>query len=112
MSDEKEQEKLKVGDPLSVTKKSKVDGPQAGDPVDLSQEDVTPITREPIKKVNANDWDNQGVSQLYDQLTTLENRLMYARQLGHADMIKQLEKGIARLRSQINSKDTGEIRLI
>ena len=110
MSEEKE--KPDVGQPLPVTRPAVDHGPKAGAPVDLAEEDITPITREKIKQVNSTQWDGLNIAQLYEQLNTLENRLTYARSIAHQDMIKQLNKGIAQLRLLINQKTDDEIKLI
>lgn len=107
-----EEQKEKIGTPLPVTRKSVDTGPKTGDPVNVAEEDVTPITREKIKSVDATDWDNLNIAQLYEQLNTLEKRLFYAQSIGHQEMINQLNRGLVRLRALIHTKTDDEIKLI
>lgn len=109
---EEEKQKEKIGQPLPVTRPGLDQGPKVGDPVDLATEEVTPITREEIKSVDANDWSQLNIAQLYEQLNTLEKRMEYARSIGHQDMMTQLSRGITRLRALIHTKTDDEIKLI
>lgn len=110
MSDK--EEKQQIGKPLPVTRNEEAIGPKIGPPVDLSKEDITPITREKIKKVNAGKWSDLNASQLHVQLDTLNSRLAYARQIGHDDMIRQLLPGIVQLEEIIRQKSGDEIKLL
>lgn len=105
-------EKQTVDKPIPVTQSPIKTGPDVGKPVNLDQEDITPITRKKIQKVNSRDWENQTVSKLYDQLSTLRSRHAYAAQIGHHDMMKQLEAGIKRLEQVISSKRPTEETII
>lgn len=76
------------------------------DPVEL-----TPITKQPINQVHSDRWQEMTVSELWEERITLNNRLTYALQIGHADMIKQLNMGIKFLDQLIQSKTTTTERL-
>lgn len=64
----------------------------------------TPITQQDIPKVEATEWKDDSLTQLYEQLTTLENRRMVVAQMGKFDMVRQIEAGIAHLRTVIQAK--------
>ena len=85
--------------------------PKHGDPVDV-EGDITPITRQPVEKVDAGEWEAMGVSQLHEQLLIMEKRLLYARQIGHDEMTTQLIRGINLLRGLIHLKTPDELKLI
>jgi len=106
------EEKQDIGKPIPVLKKQPDQGPQVGPAVDISKEDVTPITRKEIKKVKATDWADLNLTQLHTQLDTLLNRLHYANTIGHQDMINQLTRGITQLRLIIKKKSDEDTRLI
>ena len=77
-------------------------------------DDITPITKKPILQVDANNWSKLSITELWEQRTTISNRLDYALQLGHTDMIKQIRMGLNTLDQIIaersaNSEDTGLI---
>lgn len=108
MSDEKQT----VDKPLSVTQKVTPTGPDTGPAVRVDEEKITPVTRKEIKKINATEWDRLSVTKLYEQLSVLRSRLAYAHQIGHAEMAKQLQNGIARLEETIRSKKPTEETII
>ena len=112
MSDEKE-DKQTLNKPIPVLKKDTTIGPKVGDPVDVGPDaDITPITREEIKKVKSTEWADLNLSQLHTQMDTMQNRLHYARTIGHQDMINQLLRGIAQLQLIIKQKSDQEHKLI
>lgn len=102
------EEKQTVDKPLPVTQKHTPTGPNTGPAVKLDDEDVTPITRKKIQKVNASEWSSASVSKLYEHLSVLRSRLAYAQQIGHAEMAKQIQNGITRLEETIRSKKPNE----
>jgi len=77
-------------------------------------DDITPITHQPVENVNANQWSNISLSDLWDERIVLENRLNYALQIGHTEMIQQLQSGIIRLDAVIQhrTETSGEDRLL
>lgn len=85
--------------------------PKHGDPVSV-EGDITPITRQKVEKVDAGEWEAMSVSQLHEQLLTMENRLLYVRQIGHDEMTTQLIRGINLLRGLIHLKTPDELKLI
>ncbi len=110
MSDE--EEKQDIGKPIPVLKKDTTIGPKVGPPVDLQDGDITPITREEIKKVKSTDWADLNLSQLHTQMDTLQKRLHYARTIGHEEMITQLTRGINQLQLILRKKSDEDTRLI
>lgn len=108
MSDKKETIR-----PTTIVSKTnpKADEPKIGKPVDVNS-DITPITRQPIPSVDAADWDNMNIIQLQEQLSTLEQRLLYAQQFGHSSMLTPLEQGINQLRTIIILKTPDDLKLI
>lgn len=72
---------------------------------------ITPISREEIEQVNSDEWSKLTLSELYDQLATLENR-KYACMQYSPLMVKDIERGIARIRAIINLKHGNEVKLL
>lgn len=75
---------------------------------------VTPITKQPVEQIDAEDWDNLNVSQLWDQRAVLVERMNYVAANCGPHVSVQLQRGIARLDALIESKHkaNGEINLI
>ena len=67
-------------------------------------DDITPISKQPIQQVHADKWSDMSITELWEQRTTINNRLDYALQLGHADMIKQIQRGLLQLDQLIESR--------
>ena len=66
--------------------------------------DVTPTLRKPIDQVDASDWPNLSSSELWDQRTTLQQRLVYAHQSAHPEIAKQIQNGIDTIDAILRSK--------
>ena len=66
---------------------------------------VTPVSREPIEDVDASQWNTLPTMKLQQQMVILNKRLQAAHCSSNLDIIKQLEKGIARLQFIINERD-------
>jgi len=66
--------------------------------------DITPISREPIDKIDASEWENLSFEKLTDQYTMLQTRIERARTMGRPDLIKPMERGAAYLLQLINEK--------
>lgn len=56
--------------------------------------DVTPITRQPIDKVNAGDWGKMTVSELHKQRDILQQRYYRALQSGLGSGANTIQAGI------------------
>ena len=56
--------------------------------------DVTPTLREPITKVDANDWSEMTASELWEQKSTLMTRMAYAQQMYNPQITAQIQRGI------------------
>lgn len=92
-------------------KNDKPDEPKAGDPVDVNS-NLTPITRQQVDDVFADQWEKMSVSQLHNQLHIMENRLLYAQSLGKEEIYQQVLAGVNRLKSIIIQKTPDEIKLV
>ena len=66
--------------------------------------DVTPITHQPIQKVDADKWSEMTLSELHEQKTVLDSRLLQAIQCDHPEMVTQIHRGIEILIQLIGSK--------
>ena len=74
--------------------------------------EVTPITRKKIHNVDARNWSEMTLTELYDQLSVLESRRIQLYEIGQSPMAQQLEKGIAALQQVIKAKSDGMPRLM
>ena len=74
--------------------------------------EVTPVTRQRINNVDAKQWKDMNLTELYDQLAVLESRRIKLYEIGQGPMAEQLEKGIAMLQAVIKAKDDGLPRLM
>lgn len=81
------------------------EGPKAGPPVDVNG-DITPITRQEVPQVDATQWSDMNAAQLTNQLSILEKRLNFARQIGHQEMATQITRGIIQLQVLIQKAAT------
>lgn len=66
--------------------------------------DVTPTLRKPIDQVDASDWPKLSSAELWDQRTTLQQRLVYAHQSAHPEIAKQIQSGIDMIDAILRSK--------
>ena len=73
---------------------------------------VTPITRQAIRTVDAGEWTTLTLTELYDQLATLDSRRIQLYDIGQPMVAQQVEQGIAQLQSVIKSKTDGMPRLL
>jgi hypothetical protein len=96
---------------VAKEKKDRPDEPKVGDPVDVNS-NLTPITRQEVHEVTADQWDKMSVPQLHDQLHIMENRLLYAQSLGHDDLYKQVLAGVNVLKALIIQRTPDEIKLV
>lgn len=55
---------------------------------------VTPITRQKIEQVTPTDWQEMGITALWDERIVLDNRMMLAYQSGHAEIARQIQHGL------------------
>ena len=74
--------------------------------------EVTPITRKKIHTVDADTWPELTLTELYDQLSILEQRRIQLYEIGQGPMAQQIEAGIKRLNLIIKAKDDGMPRLM
>ena len=71
-----------------------------------SDSDLTPITRQPIDKVNTTNWKDMSIAELWDQRSILEKRRISALGIGRGDIAQQIEKGIAAIDAVIRSRSS------
>jgi len=64
----------------------------------------TPSGKE-VELVDATEWMNMSVTQLFDQRITLNNRYGLASQYGGPAMLKQIQTGIAQIDAIIKYKE-------
>ena len=65
---------------------------------------ITPISKEEIVAVSAQDWNNLPITELFDQLATLQNRRIMLLSMHKGDFVAQIEQGIAQLEQVINAR--------
>lgn len=70
-------------------------------PVDIS-DDITPITRKPIDKVDSNQWKEFSEYELFDQLDILTARRDMAYRISKPAVAIEIQKGIDRLTKLLN----------
>jgi hypothetical protein len=66
--------------------------------------DITPITKRPIQAVAGHEWSQMSLSDLHDQLITLQNRYYMMLQMGKGEIADQILMGIKRIESIISQK--------
>lgn len=69
-------------------------------PVDVN-DSITPITGKTIDSVDATQWGNQSLVQLYDQLSTLQNRRYMLLEMGKFDIVGQVDQAISNMQQII-----------
>lgn len=70
--------------------------------------DITPITREKIDAVTPEKWLEMDINMLWDQRIILNNRVVKALQSGHAEIAKQVQKGIHSIDALLEHKAAQE----
>ena len=74
-------------------------------PVEVTEHsDITPISREPIKKVNRNGWEECNTTELHSQLEALVLRKYAALNMSRADIAAKIQQGIDQLQNYILSR--------
>lgn len=71
--------------------------------VDISS-DITPITKQPVPQVTSHEWSGASISELHDQLVTLQNRYYMMLQMGKGDIADQILNGIQQLEALITHR--------
>jgi hypothetical protein len=72
--------------------------------VSVSDGDVTPITRQPIDKVNAEGWGKMTVSELHQQREILQRRYWQAVSAGLLSGAGTIEQGIKNIDTLLEDK--------
>ena len=66
--------------------------------------DLTPITRQPIDKINAAEWEDMPFEALEVQYNMLVKRINLVRSMGRTDLSGQMERGLKFLLQLIEQK--------
>ncbi len=111
MSKEKEEKPvLRPNTIVDIKVPERENDPKVGPPVDVNS-DITPITRKPIAKVMADQWNDMNVMQLHQQLEILQERYLSAQSCGNIEIANQVNRGILQLQLLIHHKTPDEIKL-
>ena len=73
---------------------------------------LTPITRKEIRPVDATQWAEMSLTELYEQKAILESRRLQLYEIEQPAMAQQVEKGIALIDLVIKKKNDGLPRLM
>ncbi len=74
-------------------------------PIDISTDsEITPITHQPINKVDATGWGTLTLTELHEQLDTLQNRYYTALELERYEIATAMQVGLDNLRAYITHK--------
>lgn len=73
-------------------------------PISVSESDKTPITHQPISKVDGQNWSTMSISQLHSELATMRSRLQTLIQMEKNQPAQQLQNGIAMLEMLITER--------
>lgn len=77
-------------------------------PIDVNG-DWTPITKKPIDQIDATQWGEMNIGELWDQRVFLQNRLnLVLNNSGHPDTIKAMQMGLANLDAHIQLKSINQ----
>lgn len=66
--------------------------------------DITPITRQPIDKINALEWEDMPFEALEVQYNMLVKRINLVKSMGRTDLSGQMERGLKYLLQLIEQK--------
>jgi len=72
--------------------------------VDVSNDDITPITHQPILPVDSSEWHNLTIKQLYEQMEILNERMYSVGAMGKVEVVRQIQRGIMQLQATIDAK--------
>ncbi len=70
--------------------------------------DITPVTRQPIDKVNAERWNNMSVSELHQQREILQRRYWQALGAGLITGSGTIDQGIKMIDALLETKGANE----
>lgn len=79
------------------------------DPIDVSISDITPTTHKHIEAITPSSWDSVPVGELYDQLSTLQNRYFAMLEMGKPEIANQINIAVVHLRTVINAREQNKI---
>lgn len=73
-----------------------------------SDSTITPITRQPIDKINAGDWGKMTVSELHKQREILQNRYYRALDAGMLNGANTINAGIKQIDEMLDNMGGGD----
>jgi len=76
--------------------------------VNVTNGDVTPVTRQKIEQVTPDKWHLMDINKLWDQRIILNNRMVMALQSGHGEIAQQVQKGINTIDALLQRKAAEE----
>lgn len=71
-------------------------------------DDITPITKQPIDRVDPTKWETMSLTQLHEQRYILSRRQQMALQVGMVSAAQQIERGIVAITEIINRKGSSD----
>lgn len=74
--------------------------------------DVNPFTGKPIPSVNAHNWQQASITDLWEQMSVLNARLNVVGQMGKLEYIVPLRQAIADLQETIRQRTANNENLI
>ncbi len=73
-----------------------------------SDSTITPVTRQPIDKINANDWGKMSVSELHKQREILQQRYYRALMAGMMTGANTIQAGIKQIDEMLDNMGGGD----
>lgn len=67
-------------------------------------DNITPITHQPIPEIQGHLWTEMNISQLYEQKSILLNRLNYLKMAHQGPIINQMQTAINKVQKIIDDK--------
>lgn len=83
--------------------------PEGGYKIDS---DMNPFTGKPVPSVNAHNWQQASITDLWEQMSVLNARLNAVGQLGKLEYIAPLRTAIAQLQETIRQRTANNENLI
>ena len=67
-------------------------------------ENITPITRQPIGEIDSTQWNTMTLPELIEQHNIINERLIRAQTMGLGHMVEQIQRGLCVLNDLIQKK--------
>jgi len=75
------------------------------------QDNVTPISRRQIDQIDSSLWGEMTETQLHEQLSILQGRIVTAASIGQLNLVQQMRMGEVYLQQLLKSKADDDIHL-